>query len=84
VLSGAEHGNTPALVQHVLPMLVRHGVALYACGHDHVLSYITPMLRTDAPDYLVSGAGSKLRPGFPNDDDVCALVWRKRLVSVDG
>lgn len=75
VFSGAAHGNTPAVVKHVLPLLIRYGVALYMAGHDHVLSYITPMLNTDAPDYLISGAGSKLRPGFSNDYAVCRFGW---------
>lgn len=40
------------------------------CGHDHVLQYIEHMTNSDAPDYLISGAGSKMRPGMDQDSQV--------------
>jgi len=56
VYSRAGHGDTPALVKGVEPMLRKHGVALYMNGHDHAMQFLTK----DGVAYLTSGAGSKL------------------------
>jgi len=55
---GSGHGETPEIVQHVLPLLRQHGVTAYINGHDHDLQHI----RADGLDYLCCGAGSEVRP----------------------
>lgn len=55
---GSGHGDTPEIVEHVLPLLKRHRVAAYINGHDHDLQHI----RADGLDYLCCGAGSEVRP----------------------
>lgn len=55
---GSVHGDTPEIVERVLPLLQRHKVAAYINGHDHDLQHI----RTDGLDYLSCGAGSQVRP----------------------
>jgi len=55
---GSGHGETPEIVERVLPLLKRHRVALYINGHDHDLQHI----RADGLDYLCCGAGSEVRP----------------------
>ena len=55
---GSVHGDTPEIVERVLPLLQRHRVAAYIAGHDHDLQHI----RTDGLDYLCCGAGSQVRP----------------------
>ena len=58
---GSGHGDTPEIVERVLPLLQRHRVAAYINGHDHDLQHI----RTDGLDYLCCGAGSQVRPVKP-------------------
>lgn len=55
---GSAHGDTPEIVERVLPLLKRHGVSVYINGHDHDLQHI----RADGLDYLCCGAGSEVRP----------------------
>ena len=55
---GSGHGDTPEIVERVLPLLQRHRVAAYINGHDHDLQHIC----TDGLDYLSCGAGSEVRP----------------------
>ena len=38
--SAPMHGDTKELIADVLPILQKHGVRLYFCGHDHVLEYL--------------------------------------------
>ncbi len=58
VLSGGKHGNTKELEEYVKPLLEKYGVQMYICGHDHDIQY----LKENGVNYLVSGAGSELRP----------------------
>lgn len=55
---GSGHGDTPEIVERVLPLLQRHRVTAYVNGHDHDLQHI----RADGLDYLCCGAGSEVRP----------------------
>jgi acid phosphatase len=55
---GSGHGETPEMVERVLPLLKRHRVTAYINGHDHDLQHI----RADGLDYLCCGAGSEVRP----------------------
>lgn len=57
VYSGGVHGDTPFLVEHVLPLLQKHGVQAYFNGHDHDLQH----LQSGGVNFFCSGAGSKVR-----------------------
>ncbi|XP_072991175.1 purple acid phosphatase 3-like [Typha latifolia] len=66
--SVSEHGDTPELLQFILPILKANGVDLYVNGHDHCLEHISS---NDSPiQYLTSGGGSKAWRGVyrPNSD----------------
>jgi tartrate-resistant acid phosphatase type 5 len=52
------HGNTPALVTTLKPLLERFSVQAYLNGHCHALEHIV----IGQLHYLTSGAGSKLHP----------------------
>ena len=55
---GSGHGDTPEMVAGVLPILQRHRVPAYVCGHDHDLQHIVH----DGLNYILTGAGSEARP----------------------
>lgn len=55
---GSEHGNTVELVAQVKPLLQRHGVQAYICGHEHDLQH----LQVEGVNYICTGAGSEVRP----------------------
>ncbi|KAJ0987564.1 hypothetical protein J5N97_005920 [Dioscorea zingiberensis] len=66
----SEHGDTPELLEQLLPILKANGVDLYLNGHDHCLEHISS---TDSPiQYFTSGAGSKAWRGVykQNADDL--------------
>ncbi|ONK65336.1 uncharacterized protein A4U43_C07F36070 [Asparagus officinalis] len=70
IRSVSEHGDTPELIEHLLPILEANGVDFYINGHDHCLEHISS---NDSPiQYLVSGGGSKAWRGVykPNKDKV--------------
>jgi acid phosphatase len=54
----AFHGPTPALQEHVAPLLQSLGVHAYLCGHEHDLQHIDD----DGLHHVVSGAGAEVRP----------------------
>ena len=51
------HGDTKELVTEVLPVLERHGVQVYFCGHDHVLQHLVQ----GKVNFFVCGGGSTHR-----------------------
>lgn len=57
--SSGEHGNTPGLDEHLVPMLSRHAVDLVLAGHDHHYERSHPI---DGITYVVSGGGCKTTP----------------------
>ncbi|WVZ51294.1 hypothetical protein U9M48_002450 [Paspalum notatum var. saurae] len=68
IRSVSEHGDTPELVQQLLPILKANRVDLYVNGHDHCLEHISSR---DSPlQYVTSGGGSKAWRGIftPNTD----------------
>jgi len=58
VYSGGQHGDTPYIIEHVLPLLKQYQVPAYFNGHDHDLQH----LQADKVNLFCSGAGSKPRP----------------------
>ncbi|KAL8494766.1 hypothetical protein ACS0TY_025569 [Phlomoides rotata] len=64
IKSASHHGNTPELVQKLLPILEANSVDLYINGHDHCLEHISS---SDSPlQFLTSGGGSKAWRGDYN------------------
>lgn len=61
VYSGGAHGNTPALISGVRPLLYRYGVQAYFNGHDHDLQHI----EVGGVHYFTSGAGAETRETKP-------------------
>ncbi len=58
--AGLGHGNEQDLIENLLPMLQKHGVQAYFCGHDHDLQH----LQTGNLTLILSGGGSEHRPVF--------------------
>ncbi len=58
VYSGGEHGDTPYIIKHILPLLQEHKVQAYFNGHDHDLQH----LQAGTVNLFCCGAGSKVRP----------------------
>ncbi len=50
-----DHGGTLELQNDIKPLLIKHNVDFYFCGHDHSLQH----LQWDDVDYVVSGGGSR-------------------------
>ncbi|HEX7652672.1 MAG TPA: tartrate-resistant acid phosphatase type 5 family protein, partial [Verrucomicrobiae bacterium] len=57
VYSGGVHGDTPYIIQHILPLLEKHGVQAYFNGHDHDLQH----LHAGQVHFFCTGGGSKPR-----------------------
>jgi len=60
VYSGGQHGDTPYIIKHILPLLEKYGVQAYFNGHDHDLQH----LQAGKVNLFCSGAGSKPRAGI--------------------
>jgi acid phosphatase len=61
IYSGSKkHGDSPALIARVAPLLETYGVQAYINGHDHDLQHI----RRGRVDYICTGAGSESGPVF--------------------
>ena len=58
IYSGGEHGDTPELIETILPLLHEHKVQIYFNGHDHDLQH----LMAGEVNLIDSGAGSRIRP----------------------
>mmetsp|Transcript_31229 Transcript_31229/g.56862 ORF Transcript_31229/g.56862 Transcript_31229/m.56862 type:complete len:257 (+) Transcript_31229:1-771(+) len=58
IFSAADHGNSKALRETLLPMLRHYGADAYIAGHDHNQQLL---LEDGGPTHIVSGAASKLR-----------------------
>jgi tartrate-resistant acid phosphatase type 5 len=58
--SNGQHGNTTSLVKELKPILEKHHVQAYFCGHDHDTQVLKP---TNGVHYIVCGGGG----GSPRD-----------------
>ncbi len=61
--AGPQHGNSKALIRHMLPLFERSGVRAVFSGHEHNFQHS----RAGGIDYFVTGAGGKVRLGEPSD-----------------
>jgi tartrate-resistant acid phosphatase type 5 len=59
--TGESHGDTPELIEKLKPILEKHQVTAYFCGHDHDLQH--QKMNNSEVEYFVSGAGSDVRKG---------------------
>ena len=59
--AGPHHGNMSTLIDRVVPLLQRSDVRVMFSGHEHNFQHA----RVDDIDYVVSGAGGKVREGEP-------------------
>lgn len=66
IWSGGNHGDTAELKERVLPILQRHKVQLYACGHDHVPQVFAREGLTE----VISGNASEIREVKAKDGSV--------------
>lgn len=57
VFSGGQHGDTPYIVENILPLLEKYKVQAYFNGHDHDLQH----LQSNGINFFCSGGGSKPR-----------------------
>ena len=60
IYSGGGHGDTPELIENILPLLQEHKVQAYFNGHDHDLQH----LLAGEVNLFDSGAGSQHTPTF--------------------
>jgi acid phosphatase len=58
IYSGGLHGDSPELIENILPLLERYQVQAFFNGHDHDLQH----LQTGRINLFGSGAGSEFRP----------------------
>jgi tartrate-resistant acid phosphatase type 5 len=58
IYSGGAHGDTPELIEKILPLLHKYKVQAYFNGHDHDLQH----LQAGGVNFFDSGAGSQFRP----------------------
>ncbi|MDO9338065.1 MAG: hypothetical protein EON95_15785 [Caulobacteraceae bacterium] len=65
------HGDNPALIARLAPILEARGVTAYVCGHDHDLQHI----RVGAVDYICAGAGSESRKTGRRDGTLFAAAY---------
>ena len=59
IFSGGQHGDSDDLILNLLPILKRHGVQAYICGHDHDMQHI----HKAGMHFIATGCGSTVRPG---------------------
>lgn len=62
--AGTKHGNTQEMIEMIMPRLKKYGVQLYLAGHEHDLQHLRP--ERSKVDYIISGAGSEVRPTGKN------------------
>lgn len=63
--AGPKHGDSPHLVEVVVPLLERGGVPVMLSGHEHNFQHN----HVRGVDYIITGAGGKVREGTPERFD---------------
>jgi acid phosphatase len=69
IYSGGEHGDSPELIEAILPLLEKYQVRAYFNGHDHDLQHLT----AGSVNLFCSGAGSQVRPSTQGPHSKFAL-----------
>lgn len=62
--SGETHGGSLVLQNTLKPLMLKHGVDIYFCGHDHHFEHAR--VKGEEIDYFVVGTGGALRPAQKN------------------
>jgi len=81
--AGPQHSNTDHM-ETLLPLFARGGVRVVFSGHEHNFQHS----HHDGVDYFITGAGSKVRKGAPNDfERAHTMSWSDNahflLVTID-
>ncbi|XP_052186128.1 purple acid phosphatase 17-like [Diospyros lotus] len=71
IRSIGHHGDTPELIERLLPILKDNDVDFYINGHDHCLERISCV--DSRMEFLTSGAGSKAWRGGERRANQCAV-----------
>ncbi|KAJ1456218.1 Metallo-dependent phosphatase-like protein [Pelagophyceae sp. CCMP2097] len=58
-----EHGDTPLLIDALVPLLVKYKVHAYLSGHDHILQHITKQ----GVSFFGSGTGARVHNGVDTE-----------------
>jgi tartrate-resistant acid phosphatase type 5 len=80
VYSACSHGNTQFLVDHLEPLLTKHGVTAYLSGHEHCAFH----LEHSDIDYILTGTGDECcydgsrADELPDDADLRYLLSAER------
>lgn len=81
LFSQTGNGPTPGLIEHVLPILRRHGVHVWFNGHDHSLQVLQEQGH-EWPRFFVSGGGGYgLHPGMKRAAIGAAAKYNPRLAA---
>ena len=78
IFSTGHHGDTPKVKERILPILKKHRVPVYFCGHDHDLQH----LRVDGVDFVVTGAAGQTRNSPRPADGLFRETMKAGFVSV--
>ncbi|MCS6819050.1 MAG: metallophosphoesterase [Chitinophagales bacterium] len=69
--SNPMHGDNHVLIEKLKPVLESNFVHAYFSGHDHDLQHQKP--EGSITEYFISGAGSKIRPSYINENTKFAI-----------
>lgn len=69
IFSNGMHGDSPEMIEKVLPLLEKYGVSIYISGHDHDLQIIR---QANGFIQVVSGAGCRLRDTLCRENSLYA------------
>ena len=72
VWSIGKHGPTKCLIDKLRPLLHRHNVSAYFCGHDHSLQHISDTFEGSKVEHFVNGAGNFIEMSKRNIDKIPA------------
>jgi len=70
VLSISSHGPTKCLVNRLQPLLHKHSVSAYLCGHDHNLQHLEYTSDNSTVEYFLSGAANFIDTSRKHKGDV--------------
>ena len=79
LFSQTGNGPTPELIEHVLPILRRHGVHVWFNGHDHSLQVLQEQGHAWPRFFVSGGGGYGLHPGMKRAAVGAAATYNPRL-----